>query len=113
MSGLVLELNPQVRTIIEAAVRAGRQFWVGLLDSGCDEPWSRLATYLEPNSDGTYTSTAHLEWGAMRDVTVIGAVLAERVTGSYFASGLLQLPIPLPPGDSIVIVVHLNGSPPQ
>jgi len=99
---IVIELNPRVQEIIEAAIKEARCFWFGFTEHGV-EVHSRLPVYLEPmDRPNAYTNTNLV----LTDPTpcpqyVDGCVLSEYKVGPIIRSGPLTIPRQLRPGDQI------------
>src|ERR1035437_5905065 len=80
---LVIELNPLVREIIEAATKAAQPVWLGATDGGGGECFVRVPVYMEPDGPEGYFNTESVTLGpTMVDVSVDIAFLAKTKTGA-------------------------------
>lgn len=99
-----LVLNPRVREMFEAAVKAAREFWIGVM-MGDAEPWPRQSTYMEPSGDGTcHFNTRQLLWRAQSPIVINGVCVALTPGGAYFVSGPTDYVLQMHAGDSLFIV---------
>ncbi len=84
-------LNPKVKEIIEAAVKASKPFWA-TFTSGAKEVLPRLPVYLEPagGSECLWLSANELKWLVQEVARVDGCVMALTKNSLPFTNGPIK-----------------------
>jgi hypothetical protein len=107
----VLTLNPRVREIFDAAVRAAQPVWLAVTRDGA-EVTERVQVLFEPVDMEYYTNVHELHFLSDKPLDVNGAVLAKTKTSAPFIDGPLDHARQLGRGDTLVFAVasiHVHG----
>ena len=91
MSLVTLDLNPRVRDIIKAAIKAAQPLWLGMSYGG-KEILERRALWMIEIAPDHFQNGNRVEWQAERNDSIDGAVLAMTRNGAPFTGGPLLVP---------------------
>lgn len=112
----VIDLNPQVKKLLEDAVAAAKPIWLGFM-SGSREVHSRLALFMVSEGPDYYVNVNSVQTDPVpAPIRVDRCCLAKDKVGPCFANGPLDHARDLKTGDSLLVVegrVRFTGKLPQ
>lgn len=102
--------NPRVDELLKQALKAAREFWVGLM-SGDKLLFNRKGTCFD-QEDGVHFNINEMQWLSDGEYLVDGAHIALKPGGPHFISGPLYTPRRLLPYDTLVMTtgaIRIHG----